>query len=63
MSSYTFFHAVGAFCGKFLGFFYDNVGNIFNNFLIVVGFIGLFYWLKTQYNFNTEAKNNPNQIK
>lgn len=42
---------------------YENVGNGFNNLLIVVGFIGLFYWLNYQRKFNAQAKSDPNQLK
>ena len=42
---------------------FENVGNMFNNAVIVLGFIGLFYWLNWQKKFNQEAENNPNQLK
>jgi len=41
----------------------DMIGNIFNYSLIVLGFVGLFYWLKKQKEFNQQAENDPNQIK
>lgn len=47
----------------FLGLIYDNIGNIFNYSMIVLGFIGLFYWLAKQKGFNDQAANNPNQLK
>ena len=37
---------------SFLGMFYDNIGNIFNYSCIVLGFVGLFYWLNLQRKFN-----------
>lgn len=42
---------------------FENIGNLFNNGAIVLGFIGLFYWLNVQKKFNQAAKNNPNQLK
>lgn len=42
---------------------FEIVGNSFNYAVIVLGFIGLFYWLNYQAKFNKQAKNNPNQIK
>ena len=42
---------------------FENIGNLFNNAVIILGFIGLFYWLNYQKKFNQEAENNPNQIK
>lgn len=51
--------------GKILNgaWFYDNIGDIFNYSLIVLGFIGLFYWLNLQRKFNAQAEKDPNQIK
>jgi hypothetical protein len=48
---------------QFIFGFYDIVGNVFNYSCIILGFVGLFYWLNYQRNFNKEAENNPNQIK
>jgi hypothetical protein len=44
-------------------FFYEFIQNKFNYSLIMLGFIGLFYWLNYQHKFNKSALNNPNQIK
>ena len=63
MSSSTVFYAIGDGCQTALGFIYDNIGNVFNYSMIVLGFIGLFYWLKKQKDFSEVAKNDPNQIK
>ena len=41
----------------------DMIGNIFNYSCIVLGFVGLFYWLKLQKKFNSAAENNPDQLK
>lgn len=43
--------------------FYEFIQNKFNYACIILGFIGLFYWLNYQRRFNQEAQNNPNQIK
>lgn len=43
--------------------FYEFIQNKFNYACIILGFIGLFYWLNYQRKFNQEAQNNPNQIK
>jgi hypothetical protein len=42
---------------------FENIGNLFNDSMIVLGFIGLFIWLRTQYKFNKAAENNPDQLK
>lgn len=42
---------------------YENVGNLFNDAMIVLGFIGLFIWLRLQHRYNQEALNNPDQLK
>lgn len=51
--------------GKILNgaWFYDNIGDIFNYSVIVLGFFGLFYWLNWQNKFNKQAEKDPNQIK
>jgi hypothetical protein len=43
--------------------FYDNIGNMFNYSVIVLGFFGLFYWLRTQKKLSDKAAKDPNQIK
>lgn len=63
MNSREIWWKIGDGTQWFLGLIYDNVGNIFNYSCIVLGFIGLFYWLNYQRKFNNEAANNPNQIK
>ena len=43
MSTTDIFYAIGdAFQFGFL--FYDNVGNLFNDLLLILGFFGFFYW-------------------
>lgn len=41
----------------------DMIGDLMNYALIVLGFVGLFYWLNWQKKFNAQAENDPNQIK
>ena len=62
MSSTKVFYAISDFLTWTFGL-YENVGNIFNYSVIVLGFIGLFYWLNWQKKFNEKAKNDPNQLK
>jgi hypothetical protein len=62
MSSSTFFYGIADFLQWTFGFF-EFVGNKFNYSLIVLGFVGLFYWLNTQKKLNNKASNDPNQLK
>ncbi len=57
----NFWYALGDILNG--AWFYDNIGNIFNYSLIVLGFIGLFYWLNIQKKLNDKAAKDPNQIK
>lgn len=41
----------------------DMIGNLFNNALLILGFIGFFIWMNKQRKFNNAAKNDPNQLK
>lgn len=63
MSSYDFFWSLGDGLGNAIACFYDNVNNIFNNFLIVFGFVMFGYWMNLQSKFIKEAKNDPSKIK
>lgn len=62
MNSNAIFGYIGDFLTWVLSIF-DSIGNIFNFACIVLGFIGLFYWLNLQRKFNAEAANNADQIK
>ncbi|WP_107039554.1 hypothetical protein [Brumimicrobium mesophilum] len=42
---------------------FEVVGNIFNYGVIVLGFIGLFIWLRLQAKYNREAANDPTKFK
>lgn len=63
MSSSTVFYAIADFMYDYAFIPLEMVGNMFNYFLIVVGFVGLFLWLRLQNKFNQAAENNPNQLK
>jgi hypothetical protein len=63
MSSTKIFEAIGDFLYNTVFLMYDNIGNLFNYSLIVLGFFGLFYWLRYQKKFNDQAANDPNQLK
>ncbi len=63
MSSKEIFEGIGDAILWTTEVVYENVGNGFNNLLIIVGFVGLFYWLNYQRKFNAQAKNDHNQIK
>ena len=52
MNSREMWWSIGYGLQSFLGMIYDNIGNIFNYSCIVLGFIGLFYWLNLQRKFN-----------
>lgn len=41
----------------------DMIGDMFNVAVILLGFVGLFYWLNWQRKFNDQAANDPNQLK
>lgn len=42
---------------------FESVGNIFNYGVIVLGFVGLFIWLRLQAKYNREAANDPSKLK
>ncbi|MDX1652341.1 MAG: hypothetical protein R3277_07610 [Brumimicrobium sp.] len=62
MSSKVVFESIGDFIMDITAFVFENVGNVFNDAMLVLGFIGLFYWLNYQRKLNTKAKNNPDQL-
>ncbi|MES2798419.1 MAG: hypothetical protein V4638_00255 [Bacteroidota bacterium] len=55
MSSSTIFHGLGKLFTDYLFIPFEMVGNIFNYSLIVLGFIGLFYWLNVQKKLSDKA--------
>ncbi len=54
MSSREMMESIGDGFYNTAGIFYDNIGNIFNYSCIVLGFIGLFYWLSLQRKFDKQ---------
>lgn len=62
MSSRKVMESIGDLFYDTAGIFYDNIGNIFNYSCIVLGFVGLFYWLNLQRKFDAAAKNDPNKL-
>ncbi|MCR9171415.1 MAG: hypothetical protein NXI10_02915 [bacterium] len=64
MTLYDLFWGIGDFLQwTFILLQGDMIGNMFNYACIVLGFIGLFYWLNWQKKFNAQAENDPNQLK
>ena len=63
MSSREGFEAIADFMYGAPFDFYDNIGNMVNTSLVVLGFLGFFVWMRKQIKFNNAAKNNPNQLK
>jgi hypothetical protein len=61
MSTTDFFYAI-ADLAQNLFLLFDVIGNIFNNAIIVLGFVGFAYWMNTQRKFNA-ASNVPVEIK
>lgn len=41
----------------------DMIGNMFNDALLILGFIGFGIWMNMQRKFNKAAKSNPDQLK
>ncbi len=62
MKSSGVFYNIGYYTDLFLAAIYDNIGNVFNYACIVLGFIGLFYWLNFQKKDTERAKKDPNRI-
>jgi hypothetical protein len=62
MSSELIFRGLGDLLTWTFGIF-EVLGNAFNYSVIVLGFIGLFYWLNLQRKFNAAAENNSDQLK
>ena len=56
MGSREFFEGLGELFTDVLFAPFEMVGNLFNYSLIVLGFVGLFYWLNLQKKFNDKAK-------
>lgn len=41
----------------------DMIGNMFNDALLILGFIGFGIWMNMQRKYNNQAKSNPDQLK
>ena len=52
-----FFYLLGDYAQRFFSVF-ENLGNVPNWAFIVLGFVGMFIWLKMQKDFNEKAKSN-----
>ncbi len=64
MTFSEFFYGLGDLLTWLLHFLQgDIIGNIFNDMLLILGFIGFFIWMFKQKKYNDAAKSNPNQIK
>lgn len=42
---------------------FEITGNILNNSFLILGFVGLFYWLNLQKKYSEQAANDENQLK
>lgn len=65
MVLYDLFWGIGEAGENLLSIYDDNVflTSFFNTTALLIGFFGLFYWLRHQVKFNEKAKNDPNQLK
>ena len=52
-----FFIGFGHWCTRFFHIM-PKIGNKYNFFMIIVGFIALFIWLKVQSNYTKKARQN-----
>ena len=62
MSSADIFYALGDLFTWTFGIF-EVIGNMFNDMLLLLGFVGFGIWMHRQHKFNQAAANDPNQIK
>ena len=62
MSSADIFYQLGHFLEWILSV-YDVIGNSFNFFLLISGFLGFIYWMFLQHKYNKKASADPTQIK
>ena len=64
MTFSEFFYGLGDLLTWLLHFLEaDIIGNIFNDMLLILGFVGFIIWMFKQKKFNDAAKSNPNQLK
>ncbi len=62
MNSSTIFYAIGDLMTNYAFLPLEMVGNIFNYACIVLGFVGLFYWLNLQRKMTQKAKDDGKLI-
>lgn len=65
MTATDFFWGIGDGLEFLLSVLDENVGFtvFFNTSIVLLGFFGLFFWLRQQLKYNKQAKDNPDQIK
>lgn len=65
MSSTTVFNAIGDFLTWTFNLLQNDLPITFvmNTGIVLLGFVGLFYWLNIQRKLNAKAANDPNQLK
>lgn len=65
MSSTDIFWGIGDFLATILTPLDADWGLTFiaNTGIVLLGFVGLFYWLNIQRKLNAKAENDPNQLK
>lgn len=64
MTFSDFFYGLGDLLTWLLHFLQaDIIGNIFNDMLLILGFVGFIIWMYKQKKYNDAAKSNPNQLK
>lgn len=61
MGSSTVFYAIGDLF-QWIFQLFQYIGDIANYSFIILGFIGLFYWLNLQKKFNAAAAKDPNKL-
>ena len=65
MTLTAFFNGLGDIFQWTFGFLQNDfwLTSVMNSGVIILGFVGLFYWLNHQRKFNQQAENDPNQLK
>lgn len=65
MNLTDFWWSIGDILEWSVSILFDNVtlSSLFNNGVILLGFVGLFIWLSKQKKFNDVAEANPDQLK
>ena len=65
MTLYNLFSTIGELFQMTFTLLQDDMGLTFlaNTGIVILGFVGMFYWLNWQRKFNAQAANNPDQLK